>query len=574
MKKTVLIILSAFLFRLLLVAGVSGSSFDNADGEDSIRIAKGEAVFNQNCTGCHSFRQDGIGPNLAGLTSVVSSSWIERFIKDPQKTFKAGDKRAQQLLKKYKVMMPSFALKDDELKNVVAFLSTKKFVIEPVTKGNGNALTNPIPEPIKVSNLVGVLEAVTTIPASSKNGQLPLTRITKIGLQPNNENLFILDLRGKLYQLKNNKPEVYMDMEKLRPNFINAPGLATGFGSFAFHPDFNKNGLLYTTHSEPARTAKADFAYADSIKVALQWVLTEWKADDPSKPTFIGKGRELFRVNMVSVIHGVQEIVFNPLAKPGSEDYGLLYIGVGEGGSVENGFPFLAHNKETVWGTVLRIDPAGTNSSNKQYGIPKQNPFAQSKNPAIAKEIYAYGFRNPHRITWTHTGKILVSNIGHANIESVNLVEPGHDYGWPIREGTFLIDPFGNLNKVFALPVNDKTFNVTYPVAQFDHDEGNAISGGFEYTGSVVPQLKRKFLFGDIPSGRLFYFDMAEMKQGKQATVKEWKITINGALKTFREVCGSKRVDLHFGKDSKNELYLLTKADGKVYKLASAELRN
>ncbi|GEO09067.1 PQQ-dependent sugar dehydrogenase [Segetibacter aerophilus] len=572
MKNTILIVLAAFLFRLLLIAGVP-DSLDNWDAEDSTRVAKGESLFNQNCTGCHSFRQDGIGPNLGGLTAKVSPSWIERFIKNPQKTIKAGDKRGQQLLKKYKVVMPSFALKEDEMKSVLAFLSTKKLVSEPVTKGNGNALTNPIPEPIKVSNLVGTIEAITTIPPSSTGGQLPLTRITKIGLQPANENLFILDLRGKLYQLRNGQPEVYINMEQLRPNFIHKPGLATGFGSFAFHPDFNKNGLLYTTHSEPARTAKADFAYADSIKVALQWVLTEWKADNPADPTFTGKGRELLRVNMVSVIHGVQEITFNPLAKAGSEDYGLLYIGVGEGGCVENGFPFLAHNKQTVWGTVLRIDPAGTNSANKQYGIPKQNPFAQSQNQSVLKEIYAYGFRNPHRITWTHSGKMLVSNVGHANVESVNLVEPGHDYGWPIREGTFLIDPYGNLNKVFPLPLNDNAVNVTYPVAQFDHDEGNAISGGFEYTGSAVPQLKGKFLFGDIPSGRLFYFDVADIKQGKQATIKEWKMTINGAAKTFREVCGSNRVDLHFGKDSKDELYLLTKADGKVYKLTGAEIK-
>ena len=161
-----------------------------------------------------------------------------------------------------------------------------------------------------------------------------------------------------------------MDMAKLKPKFINEPGLATGFGSFAFHPDFAKNGLLYTTHTEAPNSGKADFTYADSIKVTLQWVLTEWKADDPNAPTFSGTSRELLRVNMVSGIHGVQEITFNPLAKPGDEDYGLLYIGIGDGGAVEEGYPFIAHSKEKIWGTIIRIDPAGRNSANGQYGIP------------------------------------------------------------------------------------------------------------------------------------------------------------------------------------------------------------
>lgn len=471
--------------------------------------------------------------------------------------------------------MPSFAaLKDDELKSLVAFLSIQKEPVQQVSKGVGKEATNPIPEAIKTSNLVGGLQLITTIPASSDSSKLPLTRISKLDYHPTTKQLFVLDLRGKLYKLQDNQPLLYMNMAELRPKFINTPGLATGFGSFAFHPEFAKNGLLYTTHTEPPRTAKADFGYADSIKVTLQWVLTEWKADNPAAANFSGKGRELFRVNMVTGIHGVQEITFNPQSKPGAEDYGLLYIGVGEGGAVENGYPFIAHNPEHVWGTVLRIDPKGNNSNNKQYGIPKHNPFAENKNPRILREIYAYGFRNPHRITWSSTGQMLVSNVGHGNIESLNLVAPGADYGWPIREGTFVVDPFGNLNKVYQLPANDNMYKITYPVAQFDHDEGKAISGGFEYTGTAITQLNGKFLFGDIPSGRLFYVDMADIKQGKQAPIKEWKMSLNGKQTSFKDLIGNGRIDLHFGKDANGELYLFTKADGKVYKLVSAEMKS
>lgn len=539
---------------------------------DSSIVVKGEVLFNQYCSGCHNFRQDAIGPQLAGLASKVSVQRMQKFIKNPKSVIEAGDERAQALYKKYKVFMPSFAhLKEEELNAIIAFINTHKVAVKKVFKRNGNELSNPIRDTIKPSDLVVGLKLVTQIPASSDDGKFPLARITKLVAQPKTGNLFILDLRGKLYKLLDNNPVVYMDMAKLKPKFTNQPGLGTGFGSFAFHPDFVKNGLLYTTHTEDASAAKADFAYADSIKIFHQWVLTEWKAADPAAAVFSGKGRELIRVNVVSNIHGMQEITFNPYSKPGSDDYGLLYIGLGDGGCVENDYAFLAHSPEKIWGTILRIDPTGKNGLHGRYGIPISNPFASNKNGKVLREIYAYGFRNPHRITWTMKNQMMVSNIGHGNIESINLIEKGHDYGWPVREGTFLLNPYGDLNAVYPLPKNDSSFHITYPVVQYDHDEGKAITGGYEYTGKSIPALKGKFLFGDIPSGRLFYVDIADIKQGRQATIKEWKFSIDGELKSFAAICPDKRIDLHFGKDAQGELFVLTKSDGKVYKMVSAE---
>jgi len=166
-----------------------------------------------------------------------------------------------------------------------------------------------------------------------------------------------------------------------------------------------------------------------------------------------------------------------------------------------------------------------------------------------------------------------VSNIGHGNIESVNLVKAGNDFGWPQREGNFALNPSGNLNKVHPLPADDSMYHITYPVIEFDHDEGKAISGGYEYTGNHVPALKGKFLFGDIPSGRLFYSNMADIKPGQQAIIKEWRVSVNGITKSLTELCGSDRVDLHFGRDDQGEIYILTKADGRVYKIINATLK-
>jgi len=568
MRNNILIILTALLF-LCMLSCKPGASNNDSIASDSLTIAAGEKSFNINCSGCHNFRQDAIGPQLSGLTNDISADWIENFIKEPQQLINSKDAHAVQLHEKYKTIMPSFSyLKEDEIKNIIAFIHSHKENRRQEEDKNDNALSNPIPEPIKLSGLIADLQLVTQMPASSDSGKSPLARITKMGIQPTTNDLFVLDLRGKLYRLRNNKPLVYMDMANVKTKFINEPGLATGFGSFAFHPEFFKNGLLYTTHTEATGSGKADFGYGDSIKVALQWVLTEWRVNDPKAKTFSGTGRELMRINMVSGIHGVQEIAFNPLSKKGNEDYGLLYIGVGDGGAVENGYQFLAHDKEKVWGSILRIDPAGRNSMNGQYGIPKINPFAEDKN--ALGEIYAYGFRNPHRFTWTRNGEMIAFNVGHANIESIDLIKPGHDYGWPIREGSFLINPYGDLKRIYSLPVNDSIYKITYPVAEYDHDEGKAISGGYEYLGTA-PALQRKFLFGDIPTGRLFYINMADIKQERFAPIMEWRVALNGEVKTLKQLCGNDRVDLHFGRDAKGELYIMTKADGKIYKLVSVK---
>lgn len=530
-------------------------------------IKKGETLFQQHCAECHNFNQRGIGPNLAGVTGEASADYLVKFIVNPQQVVKSGNKRASLLFNEYKVPMPAHPqLTTSDINVILSFINTHKKAattenaIDPAV-----AIDNPVSAKIPKAGLTLKLEEFTTAPATSNKN--PLTRINQtFMLKGETKRLFLLDLRGKLYEIKGKDFNVVMDMAKEKPAFINEPGLGTGWGSYAFHPEFYKNGLLYTTHAEKKGSAPADFAYADSIPVGIQWVVSEWKIKDPAADVFTGECRELLRINNPSVMHSVQQIIFNPLSKPGDTDYGLLYIGVGDGGSAENGYPQLCNNNTQIRSSVLRIDPAGRNSRNGKYGIPAINPYANDNNPKTLGEIFARGFRNPNRITWTPDGKMIISDIGFSNVEEINLGKAGADYGWPAREGTFVLNLTNKTNKIYALPAHDDP-RYTYPVAQYDHDEGNAVSGGFVYTGEI-PSLKGKYIFGDIVKGRVFYVESSELKFGYRAVIKEFDLQFNGINSTFVDMVKNPKVDLRFGMGEDNVLFIFTKTDGKIWKVA------
>jgi glucose/arabinose dehydrogenase/cytochrome c551/c552 len=536
--------------------------------KDKTVIAHGQSVFQQKCAACHNFKQQGIGPNLSGITDAMPAAWISDFINNSQLLVKKGDKRAVAVFNKYKVPMPSNPDIDAaDMNALLSFIDTHKKSTADLAKldktaaGLGPVKVDPVPAKIPKGGLALLLQEVITAPPTAE--KVPLARINQMTvLKGERERVFLADLRGKLYLLRDDTLQEVMNIGKMRPAFIHTPGHGSGLGSYAFHPDFNTNGLLYTTHTEKAGSVKADFSYDDSIRVGLQWVVTEWKISKPLSDTFAGEPRELFRINMPSEIHGMQQIIFNPLATRDSADYGLLYIGIGDGGSAESGYSSLCNSNTKLWSSVLRIDPAGTNSANGKYGIPAINPFANNKVPGAAGEIFARGFRNPNRISWSPDAKMLISDIGLNNIEELNIGIAGADYGWPAREGTFLLNYKGRMNVVYNLPAG-KTKYIN-PVVQYDHDEGNAFSAGFVYTGSIS-LLRDKYIFGDIVRGRVFYVENASLVQGRQATIKEFNLVFNNEPSNFLEVTKNAKADLRFGVGANNELYLFTKTDGKIW---------
>ena len=551
------------IFCLLLLPFVFACSpekkeFGTDISTEASQITKGKQLFEQHCSSCHRFDQDAIGPNLSGLTRQVESSWIRAFIQNPAAAIANKDPRALALLEKYRTEMPGFAqLAEGDLDALLSYLHTFSTVPIPIS---GDTTSNLIPEKVKDSGIRLELEFFAQLPPS--DSVFPYAKMTKMEPIPGTTRLMINDQRLGLYELVDQKPALYLPLLKMRPKMVSKPGWGTGLGSFAFHPEFEKNGLFYTSHTEPGGTAKADVGFTDSLKVFMQWVLTEWKADDPQARVFKGSSREILRVNNSSQAHGMQELTFNPQAKKGtSADYGLLYIGYGDGGTAEKGFPEISnHGGKGMYSSIWRIDPLGKTGRNGKYGIPTSNPFFGKKD--FAGEVYAYGFRNPNRVFWDEKGQLHATDIGQHSIEEINRIEPGKFYGWPIREGTFVINPYGSFRSLYPLADDDAKFGISYPKIQLEHDETVAIIGG--YTVADGP-LKGKFVFGDVPSGRLFFADLAE----ENAVTQTWGIRYQGKEMSLQELVGHDRVDLKFGRDAANTLYIMSKTNGGVYKVVA-----
>ncbi len=579
-QKTPLIWLSKIAALSLLPLGascgpvtpretVANETLADQYATDELSIQHGMELFNTHCASCHNFSGAEIGPSLSGVTSEVGKQWLETYLHNPTAMIQGGDERAAELFGRYKLYMPSFPqIKGDDLEHLLGFIHKFSEAEKRNTSARAGGLINPIPEPLPDSGLVLELEEWFTAPASSATP--PLARINKLAGygKGKRERLFLADQRGSLYRVAGDSLCVFLELRQEEPLLIDHPGLGTGLGNFAFHPDFDRNGLLYTTHTEPAGSAPADFALPDSTQAALQWVLTEWRADQPAAESFTGRRRELLRADMVTQIHGFQELTFNPLARPGEADYGMLYLGIGDGGAGLGGHPELCDNPGRIWGSVLRIDPLGASSKNGQYGIPADNPFTSRK--GALGEIWCRGFRNPHRITWDTggSGLMFITNIGQHSVEEVNLGQKGADYGWPVREGTFLFDVHANSELVYPLEGSDSLF--TAPALQYDHDEGNAVSGGYAYRGNRIGALGGYYLFGDIPRGTLFAAPVSELGKGRPGPVYRMALEIKGRETTLADRSLDARVDLRFAADASGELYLFTKNDGKVYKVVGA----
>ena len=469
-------------------------------------------------------------------------------------------------------------------------------------------ITNPIPAPVekrglmvKIRNVVRLPETRGMRPADQDVTPAGWARVSYVRDLPDGRR-FANDSRGFLYLLDGgNPPSVYANVAEAFP-FAAYNRLESGFIGFDFHPDFARNGFFYTVHGERAsgNPATPDFIPPGFMPadVTFHNVITEWRATDPAANTFRGTRRVLLRVAHVvdSLTHPMGAVEFNPTSKPGAPDYGLLYtsgsdLGFSNGRGPNARNPDQTQRLDTVIGAILRIDPrspavSGGMKGLGDYTIPANNTFAADGDPDTLGEIFAYGFRNAHRLSWDLTdGTLFASDIGMNHIEEINIVRNGENYGWMRREGYFengMTRPGGALNQLFPLPADvldgRRQDGFTYPVVIYDHNDGQAVTGGFAYYGRIAA-LRGKFVFGDIVRGRLFAADLAAMKKADDgipqtvAPVEEIQLYVRGAsdnrvYTSFRELvelamgATMTRADLHISRSRDGELFITSRQDG------------
>jgi len=546
---------------------------------DPAVVGKGKTLFTQQCGACHALASEGFGPPLGGVTTALGEERLVAWVRDPAQILASGDVRANALLQRYKAAMPSFAhLAPADIRAILAFIhgesvaqGLKPFTVDP------NAPVPPrLVPPVQPSRLVIELEDYAQIPLLP--GRTAYKGITLLRPDPREAGVLLVDdLMGLLYRVKDHVPAVFLDLRGLFPRFMCDPGVASGLGSFALHPDFVHNGIFYTTHSElrhgepviNAGDIPADVPPYETPP--LEYVLTEWRLTDPAATTFVGTHREVLRFVAPTTGHGAQEITFAPVTDRSDPDYGKLYLGLGDGGSINLKRHDMAGHPRTLLGAILRIDPMGTNGPNGHYGIPTDNPFAASNDPAIRQEIWAYGFRNAHRLSWdyTHGRRMIAVDIGESNLEEVNLIERGGAYGWGVGhlEGTAHLD--AKLDPKVVRPATaEELAPYVAPFAQYDHHDGASITGGYVYHGPLAA-LRGKYVFGDMVNGRLFYLNLDAGLADH--TIREISIVRAGAATSVKALAQVDRAHLRIGYDDRTgDLFVLTKGDGRIRRVTAA----
>jgi glucose/arabinose dehydrogenase len=431
---------------------------------------------------------------------------------------------------------------------------------------------DPIPEKIPTSSVNVRLNSVAT-------GLSSPVFLTDAG--DNSGRLFVVDQVGQVRIIRNGQLQsgAFLDVSSQLVN-LTPEYDERGLLGLAFDPDFKTSGKVYTYYTTPVtKTADLPDPFLNGAAPDHQGVVSEWRVD-PNNPDRIDPAsrRELFRWDHPNTNHNGGQLMFGPDR--------MLYLSVGDGGGADDQNGQIADGGEVTrgkapegngqnttvpLGKILRIDPRGTSSANGQYAVPADNPFAGQSGKV--REIYAYGLRNPYRFSFDKAnGRLVVNDVGQISVEEIDIIQKGGNYGWHVKEGTFTFDPLGTAaDQQGVVTANSPGLpaGLIDPVAEYDHDEGEASVGGFVYRGTKIPELVGKYVFGDFakdedePSGQLFAADLATGR------IERLRTNLGNPLSEY--VKG-------LGQGADGELYLLTSSaagpagDGTVYAITAANV--
>ncbi len=290
-------------------------------------------------------------------------------------------------------------------------------------------------------------------------------------------------------------------------NSINTNANEQGLLGLAFHPNYESNGYFYVNYTP-----------SETLSVTSRFQVSGSNADeaDPDSELVI------LEIPQPFTNHNGGQLAFGP--------GGYLFIASGDGGS--GGDPDNnAQMRSNLLGTILRIDVDQT-ANGLNYAIPADNPFVGETN--VREEIYAYGLRNPWRMSFdTQTGDLWSADVGQDEREEINIIQSGGNYGWKLFEGTFCFS--GGCDDTGLIP----------PIFEYEHNGNDkSVTGGHVYRGSAIPSLEGKYIYADFIDGRI------------------WAIDLDGSNNELLVESGLNIAS--FGVDAEQELYICA-FDGTIY---------
>jgi glucose/arabinose dehydrogenase len=397
--------------------------------------------------------------------------------------------------------------------------------------------------------------------------------VTMVPANDGSRRQFVVDQAGTIRILRPDgtlAPRPFLDLRDhlvdLMPDFDER-----GLLGLAFHPQYAKNGRLFVYYSAPLRPGAPDGFNVTSTISEFRVSASDPDHVDPATE------RVLLQVDKPQFNHNAGTILFGP------KD-GYLYISIGDGGGandiglghVDDWFAGNAGGNgqdvtHNLLGNILRIDV----DHGRPYGIPRGNPFVGKEG---LDEIYAYGFRNPYRMSFDLGGRrnLLVGDEGQSGWEEVDIVARGGNYGWNVREATHCFDAENETVPPATCPARDPEGDplinpvVEYPNAAQAGGLGVAIIGGYVYRGRDLPGLRGRYVFGDFsraidrPDGSVF---VATPRPRGLWDRQELRVSNTADGRVGRYVLG-------FGQDQRGEVYVLTTENpgptgttGKVFRL-------
>ena len=375
---------------------------------------------------------------------------------------------------------------------------------------------------------------------AASGSSIPALKLTKIVegftrpifvAQPHDETerLFVVEKQGTIKIVRGSAiaDTPFLDIS----NQVDERYEEMGLLGLAFHPDYANNGKFYVYY--------ANVTGQDSTRRLVEYKRSADNADlaDP------GSARPLLQFDHPEDNHNGGNLAF------GSD--GFLYLGVGDGGGAgdEHGTAGNGQNLGTYLGKMLRFDVNGTGAGPSQaYAIPAGNMTGNGTLP----EIWSYGLRNPWRYSFDPcTGDMYIGDVGQGTLEEVDF-EPaqsgGRNYGWRLMEAENCFNPDTGCNAA--------TQKLILPVASYDHDVGQSITGGYIYRGHAIPDLRGTYLYTDYEQGVFFALRMSNGTTSLQQTDITDNINAGPAVKHI----GS------FGQDEAGELYAVN-FEGAIYRI-------